>query len=324
MLRNTFHKSAALAAAVLMLVSCSRQGEIRSAADTQKEIVLIAKSETEFWSTVKMGAEAAAKEFNVKLTYEAPKQESDVRGQIDRVNQYLAYGVDGIVIAAIDYERLADSVVKADNRGIPVIAIESEIHSDKVRSFVGIDNYEAGRQAARKMKELAGNKGRFLILGDAEGSRNAEQRMRGILDEWARNPDMTVAKTAACGAIPSQCEEAAMELLAQEGKINGILALHSSAAAGAAEQIQKMGKLGQIKIVGFDNSPEELEWLQEGAIQATVVQNPFSIGYLGVKTAVEALEGKSVLKRIDTGTKLVDAESMFWSDNQKMLFPFVQ
>jgi ribose transport system substrate-binding protein len=95
-------------------------------------------------------------------------------------------------------------------------------------------------------------------------------------------------------------------------------------STAAAEQIREMGLSGEVKLVGFDNSPEELEWLQEGVIQATVIQNPFSIGYLGVKTAAEAADRQHVEKRIDTGTKVIDAVNMFWSDNQKMLFPFVQ
>ncbi|WP_276355491.1 substrate-binding domain-containing protein [Cohnella caldifontis] len=310
--------------AMALLAACTRQGEIPSAEDSQKEIALIAKSRGEFWSTVKMGAEAAAKELGVKLTFDAPEQETDVAGQIDRVNRYLAYGVDGMVIAASDYERLAAPAESAESRGVPVVAIESEIDSGKIRSFVGIDNYEAGRQAARKMKEIATGQGRFLILGYLKGARNTEERERGILDEWAGDPDILAVRTAPCSLDAHQCADMVKDLIAREGPFDGILALNASAAAGAAEQISRMKRIGGIKLVGFDNSPEELEWLQEGVIQATVIQNPFSIGYLGVKTAVEALEHKPVEKRIDTGTKVIDAESMFWSDNQKLLFPFVQ
>jgi ribose transport system substrate-binding protein len=322
-------KSHMLRTAVLVmfccaLAACSRQGEIRTVAESQKEIVLIAQSNGEFWTTVRMGAEAAAKEFDVKLTFDAPADETDTKTQIELVNKYLAYGADGLVLAANDYKKLSASVAKADRLGVPVVAIESDIDSRKVRSFVGTDNYEAGRQAARKMKELVGTRGRFLILGYAAGARNGDRREQGIRDEWAGEPAMQVVATAQCGLRSASCSRKTQELLAGQQGIDGILALSSPAATGAAVQIQKMKLAGQIKLVAFDNSPEELEWLQEGIIQATVIQSPFSMGYLGVKTAVESLDGQSVEKRIDTGTKVIDAQSMFWSDNQKMLFPFVQ
>jgi ribose transport system substrate-binding protein len=317
-------RSAVLVLFSCVLAACARQGEIRTVAESQKEIVLIAQSNGQFWSTVRMGAEAAAKEFDVKLTFEAPADETDTNKQIELVNKYLAYGADGLVLAANDYKKLSSSVDKADRLGVPVVAIESDIDSRKVRSFVGTDNYEAGRQAARKMKELVGTRGRFLILGSSAGTRNGDRREQGIRDEWASQPAMQIVTTAHCGLSSSTCSMVTQELLAGQAGIDGILALSSPAATGAAVQLQKMKAAGQIKLVAFDNSPEELEWLQEGVIQATVIQNPFNMGYLGVKTAVESLEGQSVEKRIDTGAKVIDAQSMFWSDNQKMLFPFVQ
>jgi len=320
-----------LMAVAALLVSCGRQGEIHGTAQMQPEIVLITAGPGEFWSTVRMGAEAAAKELGVKLTITAPEQEADVGRQVELVNEYLAYGVDGIVIAAGDYQMLADSAAKADRQGVPVVAIESEIDSPKVRSFVGIDNYEAGRQAARKMADLSRGSGGFLILGYQEGARNAEERERGIRDEWTSadsdgsESGMAVVETITCGLLTAPCSAVLKERLTRmDTLVNGIVALDARAAVDAAETVRSLGLAGLVRLIGFDNSPEELEWLQEGVIQATVIQNPFSIGYLGVKTVLAALNRETVEKRIDTGTKVIDGESMFWSDNQKMLFPFVQ
>ncbi|BBI35323.1 substrate-binding domain-containing protein [Cohnella abietis] len=310
---------------MLMLNSCGRGGEIHSIPDKQKEIVLIVKSkEGEFWNTVKMGAEAAAKEFNIKLIFDGSTDETDEQTQIDLVNKYLAYGTDGLILAANDYKKLAGVVAKADKMGVPVITIESEVDAPEVRSFIGIDNYEAGRQAALKMKELTGSQGRFIILNYVKGSRNAERREQGIRDEWASIPDMHIVESVYCNSDSYNCGRLTNEMLRKYSGIDGILALNAVASIGAAEQLQSLGRAGIVKLVAFDNTPEELEWLQEGVIQATVIQNPFSMGYLGVKTAVEAMSRQKVDKKIDTGTKVIDAVNMFWSDNQKMLFPFVQ
>ncbi|WP_373232584.1 substrate-binding domain-containing protein [Cohnella sp.] len=312
-------------AMLLSPISCGRNEEIHTSPEKQKEIVLIVKSkEGEFWKTVKMGAEAAAKEFNVKLIFDGTKDETEVQSQIELVNKYLAYGSNGLILAANNYKELAASVTKANRMGVPVITIESEVDALEVRSFIGIDNYEAGRQAALRMKELTDSKGRFIILNYVRGSRNAEQREKGIRDEWASTPDMKVVESAYCSSNSFLCGQMTKEMLTKHSRIDGILALNAVASIGAAEQLRKLKQDGNVKLVAFDNTPEELEWLQEGVIQATVIQNPFSMGYLGVKTAVAAMNRESVEKRIDTGTKVIDSENMFWLDNQKMLFPFVQ
>ncbi|WP_337102545.1 substrate-binding domain-containing protein [Paenibacillus sp. YIM B09110] len=309
---------------IILLASCSRGGELHPVTDTQREIVLIVKNmDGEFWNTVKMGAEAAAKEFNMKLIYDGASIETDAKTQIDLIDKYLAYGTDSLILAANDYTKLAGSVKKASKMGVPVVTIESEIDSPEVRSFIGINNYEAGRQAALKMKELSDSQGRFVILNFVKGSRNAEQREKGIRDEWANNPDMQLLETVHCDS-EERCEQITSEMMRKYGEIDGILALNASASISAAKQLRSLGQDGIVKLVAFDNTPEELEWLQEGVIQATVIQNPFSMGYLGVKTAVEAMDKQNVPDRIDTVTKVIDAENMFWSDNQKMLFPFVQ
>ena len=102
------------------------------------------------------------------------------------------------------------------------------------------------------------------------------------------------------------------------------MALNQISSSGVASAVQSRNLQEKVKIITFDSTSEELELLQEGIIQATIIQNPFSIGYLGVKSAVEALEGKRVQKRVETGIKAIDLSNMFWSDNQKLLFPFIK
>lgn len=309
-----------------LLNGCSRQGEIRTVQEEQIGVALIVKDRSgEFWKTVKMGAEAAAKEFGVNLMFDGTEGGADAAGQAALVDKYVAYGAKAVVLASEDYVKLAEAVEAADRKGVPVVTIESEVDSPKVRSFIGIDNYEAGRQAARKMREVAGAKGSFVVIGYSSGDRNAAKRESGIRDEWAAAPGIRIEETVYCGGSGEvSCKQKIDELLKRQGQLEGILALDAFASAEAAKELEAANMQGKVKLVAFDNSPEELEWLQEGVIQATVIQNPFSMGYLGVKTAVDAIHREKVEKRTVTETKVIDAESMFWSDNQKMLFPFVQ
>lgn len=314
-----------LIALALILSSCSREVEIQTAPDAQKHIVLIVKSKNgDYWNTLKMGAEAAAKEFGVNLTFDGPESEDDAAGQEELVRQYLAYGMDALILSANDYDKLADTVDAVSHKGVPVVTVDSEVNSPKVTSFIGIDNYEAGRKAAVKLKDLVGDRGRFAILTSYQGVRNTQQREKGVRDEWADKAGLNVEQTAYCGSDVKTCSVRTREILQGTMPIDGLLTLSAAASVGAAEEIRRLGLSGKVKLVAFENSQEELEWLQEGVIQATLVQNPFTMGYLSVKTALAAIDGQKVDERIVTETKIIDSESMFWSDNQKMLFPFVQ
>ncbi|MCZ8512742.1 substrate-binding domain-containing protein [Paenibacillus filicis] len=289
----------------------------------KKSVMLVMKMKNnEYWKTVQMGAEAAAKEFNVSLNVQATEQEEDVPGQLALLNKVLQEGTNAIVLAANDYEALVEPVERAVSQRIPVITIDSEVHSGKVKSFIGINNFEAGRQAGEKLIALTGPQARIAVFVSGKGAKNMAEREQGLLSAVANNPRVQLITKEDCSEGPQLCEELTMPLL--KNKIDGIVALNAVTSIGVAKKVEELGAGGRTKLVTFDTTPEELEWLQDGVIQATIMQNPFSMGYLGVKHAVDAMAGRKVPPRVETDTKVIDAENMFWSDNQKLLFPFVK
>ena len=113
------------------------------------------------------------------------------------------------------------------------------------------------------------------------------------------------------------------DLLTKNPGIKGIVGLNEPSAAGAGDAISELGLQGQVMLVGFDSSVHEIELMEAGVIQATVVQKPFNIGYLGIKTAVQAINGKRIEANIDTGSQLITRDNMYTDVNQKLLFPFI-
>ncbi|MCR8631200.1 substrate-binding domain-containing protein [Paenibacillus radicis (ex Xue et al. 2023)] len=310
---------------LIFLISCSAKTEVVTTPETKRNIALVVKMQTgDYWKTVRMGAEAAAKEFNVNLNVLEPKDEEDVSGQIALVNEAISGGTAALVLAANDYNALAEVTEQAAGQRIPVITIDSEVNSSKVRSFIGINNYDAGRKAGRKLIELTGDHSRIAVMSNGKDSRNSVQRERGLMEEIAQYPDVQVLKKEYCFSDKKLCGDQTRKIIEEHSKIDGIIALNAISSLGVANEIQKLGLAGKVKVITFDNTPEDIEFLQEGVIQATLIQNPFSMGYLGVRYAVEALGGKKIPEFIDTGTKVIDQENMFWSDNQKLLFPFVK
>ncbi|WP_165842281.1 substrate-binding domain-containing protein [Paenibacillus xerothermodurans] len=310
--------------AAISTSSCAQQAAAPHTTVARAVTLILKTGGSDYWQTVRMGAEAAAKEFNVALKVYEPGAEDDVSGQIGLVRQSLVEGTEAVVLAANDYEALADVIQEADSQQVPVITVDSEVSSPQVRSFIGIDNYKAGRQAGRKLIELIGEFGRIAVMSGGKESRNSQERERGLLDEIAKYHGVQVLKKEYCISDETRCGEHVRNIIAEHKQIDGIVALHAVSSIGVAAEIQALGLAGQVKVISFDSTPENIEFLQEGVIQAAIIQNPFSMGYLGVKHALGALNGSEVPGFVDTGTKVIDQENMFWSDNQKLLFPFVK
>jgi ribose transport system substrate-binding protein len=265
-----------------------------------------------------------ALELNINLTFSAPRDEEDVRGQIALIQKSLKAGTDALVLAANDFKTLS-TISGLDNKGkTPVIAIDSEMQYTPVNSFIGTNNYESGMKAGNKLIEIAGENSHVAIMSFVQGASNAEQREKGLMDAILPYSGIQVVAKEYCFSDPILASTLTNKILTNNKQVDVIVALNTVASIGVADEIQKMGLGGKVKIITFDSTTEELALLQEGIIQATIIQNPFSMGYLGVKYAVEAIDGHSIPEHIDTGSKVIDLDNMFWSENQKLLFPFVK
>lgn len=314
----------AVLVAVISMSSCSKQTET-TPTEQKKHLEVVLRSQNgDYWKTVKIGAEVAAKEFDVTLDFRAPGDEADVKGQIALMEQSINSGPDAIVLAPNSYKQLSGVVDDASIRGIPVITIDSEVETRKVKSFIGANNYVAGQLAGKQLIKLAGTRGDIAIVSFMQGERNTELREQGLLEELSKYPDVKVIDKVYSMTDYELAAQLTRNMMEKHPQLDGLVALNEISSIGVAHAIQSMNLQDKVKIITFDSTSEELELLQEGVIQATIIQNPFSIGYLGVKNAVEASKGKKVPSRVDTGIKAIDLGNMFWSDNQKLLFPFIK
>lgn len=324
---------------VAVVTSCSNSAPSYINTNKSRNIHLIVKmNRGDYWNTVKLGAEAAAQEFNVNLTFKAPDNESDIDEQVRMVEDSIKEKADVIILAASSYMGLAQVVDQAAYNKIPVISVDAEVGSGKVKTYIGSNGYEAGQKSAERLINLLNGYGEIGIInftnssqsGHQEstsaieyGARDAEEREKGFLNYTARYPNVKVVEISYTTSSITDAEELTEQMLLRYPNLRGIASLNETASQGAAKVIQSRG-LHDIKMVAFDSSPSMMELLQDGTVQATVIQNPFSNGYLAVKYAVEVIEGIDVAERVDTGTKLIDLDNMLWPENQKLLFPFVR
>ncbi|MDN4069121.1 substrate-binding domain-containing protein [Paenibacillus vini] len=307
-----------------LTASCAPAGNLQKGEKTTVIDMIVKMDRGDYWSTIKMGAEVAAKEYNVKLNFLAPENENDYKEQIQLMEHSIARRPDAIILAASDYEALGQVTDRSSYYEIPVISMDSEVASTKVKTYVGTNNYEAGQKAAERLVELTGKQSDIGIVNFVKGARNADQREEGFLDYVARFSGIRVVDIQYCGSDEELAYRLTRNMLTAYPGLDGLVSLSAESSIGAGRAVEEMGYGGKINMIAFDNPPEMLELLQEETVQAMVVQNPFNNGYMAVAAAVKAAHGEKLEDRIPTDTKLIDLENMLWPENQKLLFPFVK
>jgi len=296
-----------------VLVSCDK-----SADSGQLRIAVIPKGTTHlFWKSVEAGANKAAAELNVKVTFIGPPREDDRSQQIDLVkNQSLQN--DAIVLAPLDAVALRDVVKDVTAKNKPVVIIDSSLADSAafITSYVATDNREGGRIAARKIAELLDGKGKVAVLRYQQGSASTDHREEGFLEEMKKSPGIEIVSSEQySGATASQAQDTATNLLTRlaEGdglSIQGLFCSNQTNTYGMLQALRGKNLGGKVKFVGFDCDATFLDALQKGEMHATVLQDPVNMGYLGVKAAVAKLRGEKVEPVTDTGATLVTKENM--------------
>jgi ribose transport system substrate-binding protein len=280
------------------------------------KIAVIPKGTThEFWKSVHAGAMKGANEADVDIVWKGPLKEDDLKAQVDVVSTFVAQGVSGIVLAPLNENALRAPVKQAVQAKIPVVVFDSDLQGDDHVSFVATDNVAAGKIAGDHMAKLLGEKGNVVVLRYQEGSASTQNREKGFLDAVKARPTMKVVSDNQYGGATTESSFAKGEslLLAQKaetGAVNGIFTPNESTTFGMLLALKKSNLNKKMRFVGFDSSEKLIGALKDGDVDALVVQNPFNMGYLAVKTMAEHLRGKHVEKRIDTGARLVTKDSL--------------
>lgn len=304
---------------LLTLLACKKP-DAGAAADggsgAKLRIAVVPKGTThEFWKSVHAGAVKASKEDDVDVVWKGPLKEDDLKAQIDVVQSFTAQGVSGIVLAPLSDKALGSSVHAAVAAKIPVVIFDSDLEGQDHTSFVATDNVAAGKMAAEQMVKLLGGKGNVVVLRYQEGSASTANREKGFLDRIKQEKDIKVVSENQYGGATTETAFATSENLlsaqkASSGAIQGIFAPNESTTFGMLLALRKAGLAGKVHFIGFDSSDKLVQGLKSSEIDALVLQNPFNIGYLAVKTMVKSLHGQSVDKRIDTGAQIVTKENL--------------
>ena len=301
------------------LPSCQQQQS--GGGGKQPVIAVIPKGVSHFfWQSVRRGAEAAGREMNVAIDWKGPAQETDYSGQINIVEDAINRRVDGIVLAPSHGQSLVTIVERARREGIPVTIFDSGIETENYISYVSTDNRAGGVVGAERLAEKIGGKGKVAILGVKAGSVSTDERERGFKETIeGKYPGIQIVAFRYGEADRAKSLDIATDILTANPDLSGIFASNESSTVGAVQAIKQKGLAGKVTLVGFDSSPNLVEDLKAGALDSLVLQNPYRMGYEGVKTLVDKLQGREPARRIDTGVKLLTKENLETPEMQQLI-----
>ena len=291
---------------------------------THYTIAVIPKGTSQsFWKAVKAGADAAAAEAgNVTIDWNGPAAETDVDGQIRILQNAISRRVSAIVLAACNANSAVRYVEQAQAQKIPVVTIDSGISPDVSVAYLATDNVKGGEVAADALAELIGGKGKVGCIPFVKGAASSDQREQGFRQGLKRHPGVELVRVLYSDADVSVGMDRAKSMMASVPDLAGIFPANQAGAEGAIQAVEQLGTAGKVKLVCFDASDAEIKALRAGTVQALIVQNPFRMGYEGVKTALRAVRGEKIEPRvIDTGVTKVTKENLDTPEIQKLLNP---
>ena len=273
-----------------------------------------------FWQSVHAGADAAGKEFGVEVMWKGPAQETDYSGQINIIEDAINRRVDGIVLAPSHGDALVPIVERAQKEGIPVAIFDSGISTETYLSYVATDNRQGGVVAAERLAEKLGGKGKVAILGVKAGSVSTDEREQGFQETIKQKyPGISIVAFQYGDADRAKSLDRATDMLTAHADLDGMFASNESSTVGAVQAIKQKGLAGKVVLGGFDSSPNLIDDLKAGAIDSLVLQNPFKMGYEGVKAIVDKLNGQAPQRRMDTGVKLLTKENLDTPEMQQLI-----
>jgi ribose transport system substrate-binding protein len=315
---------------VLCLLALAGCNKSPATAGKSFTIAVIPQGSThEFWKSIHAGAMKASQDYaaqnvTVKIIWKGPMREDDREQQVQVVEGFLAQGINGIVLAPFDKDALVRPVEEASRANIPTVVVDSALNSGIPISLVASDNYQGGELAAQEMGRLLNGKGKVLVLRYQEGVSSTEAREKGFLEKLRSDfPKIeVVSSNQFAGATRDTAKTATENLLNRYGsEVQGLFTPNESSTAGALLALDDTGKAGKIHFIGFDTSDIFTQAIKNKKLDGIVVQNPFRMGELGVKTVVDHLLGKPIEKRVDTGVTLITPANLEQPESQQLLHP---
>jgi ribose transport system substrate-binding protein len=293
-----------------------------AAAEEMPYIAIVSKGfQHQFWQAVKAGAEQAAADYNVEITFEGPETESQVDKQVEMVQAALDKNPAALCLAALDSKALVPQLEKAQEMGIPVVGFDSGVDSDIPVATAATDNIAAAAMAADKMAELIGGEGEVAVIVHDQTSRTGIDRRDGFVNRIeSEYPNITIVDVQYGGGDHLKSTDLAKAIMQAHPNLKGFFGANEGSIIGVLNAVNELGKQGELVVIGYDSGKLQMDAIRAGTEAGAITQDPIGIGYKCVEAAVKTLNGETVEPNIDTGFHWYDASNIDAEDIKPLLY----
>ena len=299
-------------------------------AQTKPTVAVIVKDTTSpYWQTVLAGARKAAQDLGVNVVELGARSESDANGQIGILETAAASNPAAIVIAPAQSAALGKPIDEAAKK-VKIIGIESAADTKAMTSLLATDNVKAGRIAADALaaaitKTYGDTEGNIVIITSMPGVASLDQRARGFREVLAaKYRALNIVADKVADGKPTTVLDIMKDLIANTADLRGVFVSDPIMTQAVGQAVAENKSGDKINVVGVGSDDKLVKFLQGDTIAGLVVEDPFRMGYDGVKTALAAAKGEQVAANVDTGATLVTKANMSSARSQELLNPKVK
>lgn len=297
----------------------------------QPTIPIIVKDTTSFyWQIVLAGARKAGQDLKVTVPELGAQSESDITGQISILENAVAGKPAAVVISPTQFAALGKPIDNAA-KSVKIIGIDSAADSKAFTSFLTTDNVQGGRAAADALaagiaaKNGGKAEGNVALITSLPGVGSLDQRAQGFKEQLAaKYPSLKLAADKVADGQATTALNIMTDLITANPDLKGVFASNLIMAQGAGQAIAENRLSNKVALVGFDNDDKLVKFLSDGVIYALIVQDPYRMGYDGIKTALAASKGEQVPTFVDTGVNTITKDNMGSARSQELLNPKVK
>jgi ribose transport system substrate-binding protein len=302
-----------IAGTSLKLVSLHKEEITEPLSKPKYHFYFIAQNSVDpFWMEAIKGVQESAKDNNVAVEFYAPRF-NDPKEELKHIDIATLSKVDGIITHVSSAVDFTEAIDKAYNNNIPVITFENDDSKSKRQTFVGINSFIIGSEAAKMLIKATDGKANIAVISSEDyNQESVEQnlKMSGFISTLKEYPNIKIIKNYSSKMGILSAEEITQKIIDSEDKINAIFTVSSADTLGAAQFIVDRNKVGDIILIGYGSSERILRYIDKGIIYGTVASDAFKMGYEGLKAMVDIKEGNPISTFIDTEIEVITKENL--------------
>jgi ribose transport system substrate-binding protein len=282
-------RSAFVVACLLAVAACRGGGPGGNGASKNLQLAFVTNNASDFWTIARKGTEKADAEYNdVSVEFKIPS-DGTAAEQKRVVDDLLAKGIDGMAISPVDPDNQTQ-MINETAKQVLVVTQDSDAPNSNRAFYVGTDNVAAGRQAGQLIKEALPQGGKIMLFVGKLDARNAQERQQGIR-ESLQGSNVQIIDVRTDDTDRVRAKSNVSDTLVRYSDVAGLVGLWSYNGPAILNAVREANKVGQVKIIAFDEEDETLAGVKDGSIYATVVQQPYEFGYQAIKLMHKALNG---------------------------------